>query len=127
MSKVFATYSQDKPIQLNTMMMNKESDKPYTITIDEKAENDKAVLPVDEKKDEKAALKWKGNKIRLFYKNKLNFIHTIEYVLEMNGSQKTGYVIKTILKPIGLLGCLYFFICSLELMSISFRLVGGNN
>ena len=43
----------------------------------------------------------------------------------MTDKQKALFVAKAVLKVIGLLGCLYFFICSLEIMSISFRLIGG--
>ena len=38
---------------------------------------------------------------------------------------KTKAIAIPILKVCGLLGALYFFICSLEIMSTSFRLVGG--
>jgi len=38
---------------------------------------------------------------------------------------KCMVVVKTILKICGLLACLYFFIVSLNLMSVSFPLIGG--
>jgi hypothetical protein len=40
-------------------------------------------------------------------------------------AQKTKMIMYSLLKPIILLACLYFFICSLELMSSAFRLIGG--
>jgi hypothetical protein len=40
-------------------------------------------------------------------------------------AQKTKMILYSLLKPIILLACLYFFICSLELMSSAFRLIGG--
>ena len=43
----------------------------------------------------------------------------------MTDKQKVWFIAKIVLRIVGLLSCLYFFICSLELMSISFRLVGG--
>lgn len=33
--------------------------------------------------------------------------------------------LKALIKPIGLAACLYFFICSLDTMSSSFRLIAG--
>jgi sodium-dependent phosphate cotransporter len=41
--------------------------------------------------------------------------------------EKIKVITIPILKAIGLLTALYFFICSLEIMSISFRLVGGKS
>jgi sodium-dependent phosphate cotransporter len=34
-------------------------------------------------------------------------------------------IFKSLFKPIGLIACLYFFICSLDTMSSSFRLIAG--
>ena len=43
----------------------------------------------------------------------------------MKTKDKAKFIAITILKFIGVLGSLYFFICSLDIMSLSFRLVGG--
>ena len=43
----------------------------------------------------------------------------------MNTNKKMVFMLIGVVKAIGLLASLYFFICSLDIMSLSFRLVGG--
>jgi hypothetical protein len=44
---------------------------------------------------------------------------------DLTTKQRVIYVVKNFLRPIGLLSCLYFFICSLDVMSTSFQLIAG--
>lgn len=45
--------------------------------------------------------------------------------IDMNKREKQKFVLFSIAKPIGVLGCLYFFICSLDIMSTAFKLIAG--
>lgn len=44
---------------------------------------------------------------------------------DMSTKQKTLFILSAILRPIGILICLYFFVCSLDFMSTSFKLIAG--
>jgi solute carrier family 34 (sodium-dependent phosphate cotransporter) len=43
----------------------------------------------------------------------------------MTSKEKTMRVLINVAKAIGSLACLYFFVCSLDLLSSAFRLLGG--
>ena len=45
--------------------------------------------------------------------------------LELTKINQAKLILVILLKIVGVLGSLYFFICSLDIMSQSFRLVGG--
>ncbi len=45
----------------------------------------------------------------------------------MKTKPRIQFVVLLIIRLIGLLGLLYLFVCSLDLMSSAFRLVGGKN
>jgi len=44
---------------------------------------------------------------------------------ELSQQEKTKRILMGIAKAIGLLALLYFFVCSLDLLSLGFRIVGG--
>ena len=44
---------------------------------------------------------------------------------EMTLKEKTKRIFINVAKAIGSLACLYFFVCSLDLLSSAFRLLGG--
>jgi len=49
------------------------------------------------------------------------------YCLDMKTKPRIQFVVLLIIRLIGLLGLLYLFVCSLDLMSSAFRLVGGKD
>jgi len=51
----------------------------------------------------------------------------IETNNELNEKKKKFPIILFLIKMIGLIGCLYFFIVSLDLMSSAFRLIAGKS
>ncbi len=69
--------------------------------------------------DDDDGKKWKG-----MMNNSFEVISPSSY-LDMNRKQRIIFVIILILKIIGILGLLYIFVCSLDVMSSAFRLVGG--
>lgn len=62
-------------------------------------------------------------KVRNFVKE--NPIAIWFYFEDMNQSQRVKHVFLLIAKFVGLLTLLYIFVCSLDIMSSAFRLVGG--
>lgn len=53
------------------------------------------------------------------------FIEKKKYFTEMNTKQRVLSVLLSITKFVALLGLLYFFVCSLDVLSSAFQLVGG--
>ncbi|CAF2693910.1 unnamed protein product [Rotaria sp. Silwood2] len=60
-----------------------------------------------------------------YSKNNLLFSQSYFVHLDMNQKDRIKFIILLILRLIGLLALLYLFVCSLDLMSSAFRLIGG--
>ena len=80
---------------------------PFTSTDDLKAEKDQSI-------------KWKGSK-------KFHSFVTVPALslLDMDTKQRVLTVLFLVLRVLALLSLLYLFVCSLDVMSSAFRLVGG--